>query len=39
MDFREILREVVEWIHVAQGRENWWALLKTGSVKDREFLD
>jgi hypothetical protein len=26
---REVGREGVDWIHVAQGRDQWWALVNT----------
>jgi hypothetical protein len=29
MDLREIRREGVDWIHLAQNRDNWWALANT----------
>jgi hypothetical protein len=29
MDRREIEREVVDWIHLAQNRDQWRALMKT----------
>jgi len=29
MDLREIGWEAVDWIHVVQDREQWWALLNT----------
>jgi hypothetical protein len=29
MDFREINWEVVDWMHVAQVRDQWWALEST----------
>jgi hypothetical protein len=29
----------VDWMHVAQDRDKWTALMNTGSIKDREFLD
>jgi len=27
MDLTEVRREVVDWIHLAQGRDQWWALV------------
>jgi hypothetical protein len=39
MDFREILREGVAWIHLAQGRNQWRALVNTIFIKGGEFLD
>jgi len=27
IDLREIGRKCVEWMHLAQDREQWWALL------------
>jgi hypothetical protein len=43
MGVREIVREVVDWIHLAQNRDQWWALVNIemnfwGSVKGREIL-
>jgi hypothetical protein len=29
MDLREIGWEDVDWIHLAQDRDQWWALVKT----------
>jgi hypothetical protein len=29
MDFREIKWEVVDWMHLAQDRDEWWALMNT----------
>jgi len=33
----------VAWLHLAQKRDQWWAVLKTimnpGSIKGGEFLD
>jgi hypothetical protein len=29
MDFREIEWEGVDWIHLAQDRDQWWALVNT----------
>jgi hypothetical protein len=44
MDLREMVLEVVDWIHLAQDRERWWTLVNTvmnllGSIKGEEFLD
>jgi ribosome biogenesis protein Nip4 len=43
-DLREIVWEGVDWIHLAQDRDRWWALVNAvmvlrGSMKGREFLD
>jgi hypothetical protein len=29
MDLREGRLKCVDWIHVAQGRDQWWALVNT----------
>jgi hypothetical protein len=29
MDFREMEWEVVDWVHLAQVRDQWWALVNT----------
>jgi hypothetical protein len=29
MDLRELGWEVVDWIHLAQDRDQWWAVLNT----------
>jgi hypothetical protein len=39
MDLKEIGREVMEWIHLAEDKEKWRGLANTGSVRGREFLD
>jgi hypothetical protein len=44
IDFREIEWEVVDWMYVAQDRDNWWDLLNTAmnlrvSIKGGGFLD
>jgi hypothetical protein len=44
MNLREIVWEVVEWIHLAQNKDQWQALVNMvmnlrGSVKGRKFLD
>jgi len=43
MDLRVIGWKVVAWLHLAQKRDQWWAVLKTimnpGSIKGGEFLD
>jgi hypothetical protein len=43
MDLREIGWEGVDWIHLLQDRDQWWALLNMewtlGSIKGWEFLD
>jgi len=38
MDLREIGWEGVEWMQLAQDRDQWQPLVKTGSVKGREFI-
>jgi hypothetical protein len=35
MDLREVGWKGVEWIHMAQDSDQWWA----GSIKGREFLE
>jgi hypothetical protein len=30
MDLREIVREGVDWMHLAQDRDPWWALMRWG---------
>jgi hypothetical protein len=41
MDLREIRLEGADWIHVAQNRDLWWAVVNTvmniPSVTGREF--
>jgi hypothetical protein len=37
MDLRELGCEDVDWIHLAQDRDQWWALVNT--VKGEEFFD
>jgi hypothetical protein len=41
MDLRETGWEVVDWIHVAQNRDQWLVVGNepSGSVKSGEFLD
>jgi hypothetical protein len=43
MDLMELGWECVDWIHLAQDREQWQAVLKTnepsGSIKGGEFPD
>jgi hypothetical protein len=43
MDLREIGLEGVDWIHVTQDRDWWWALVNGNealdSIKCKEFLD
>jgi hypothetical protein len=39
MDFREKIWEGVDWMHVAQDRDQWQGLVYTGSIKGGEFLD
>jgi len=29
MDLKRIVWEVVDWMHVAQDREQWWGLVNT----------
>ena len=29
----------MEWTHLAQDRNKWWAFVNTGSIKCGEFLD
>jgi len=29
MDLKEIVREGVDWVHVAQDRDQWWDLVNT----------
>jgi hypothetical protein len=36
MYFREIRWEDVDWIHMAQDRDQWWALV---NIKRGEFTD
>jgi hypothetical protein len=39
MDLREIGLKSVDWIHLAEDRNQWWARLKlSGPIKD-EFFD
>jgi hypothetical protein len=38
MDLQEIGREVVDWIHLAQDRDQWRAVVNT-VMNLREFLD
>jgi hypothetical protein len=37
MDVRETGWEGVDWMHLVEGRDQWWALVNT--VKGRGFLD
>jgi hypothetical protein len=30
MDLKDVGWEGVDWIHLAQGRNQWWALVNTG---------
>jgi hypothetical protein len=44
MDLRETGWEDVDEIHLAQDRDQWWALMNVvmnpgGSMKEREYLD
>jgi hypothetical protein len=38
MDLWEIVREVVDWVHMAQDRGQWWALMKTVKKKPSDFI-
>jgi hypothetical protein len=38
MDFTEIQWEVMDSIHLPQNWNQWWALVNTGSITDKEFL-
>jgi len=42
MDLREVEWEGVDWIHLAQDRDQWWVLEHgnepSGSIKGRAFL-
>jgi hypothetical protein len=42
MDLRDTGWEIVDWIHLAQERDQWWALvnmvINPGSIKDENFL-
>jgi hypothetical protein len=35
MDLREVGWEGVDWMHVAQGRDQWRSVVNTGSIKGR----
>jgi len=44
MDLREIGCESVDWMHLTQDRDQWWAVVNMVmnlqcSIKGREFLD
>jgi hypothetical protein len=44
MDIREIRWEDVDWMHLAQDRDQWWAVVNTvmnisGSIKGGEIFD
>jgi len=39
MDLREIGWEGMNWMHLAQDRDQWWAVVNTGSIKVGAFLD
>jgi hypothetical protein len=44
MDMKEKGLEGADWIHLAEDRDRWWALVKTemnlrGSIKGVEFID
>jgi hypothetical protein len=44
MDLREVRRKVVDWMHVAQDRDHWQALVNnsnelSGSIKGGEFFE
>jgi hypothetical protein len=44
MDLREVVWEGVDWIHLAQDRDQWWAVVNTVMNprvpnKARKFLD
>jgi hypothetical protein len=43
MDFKETGWESVEWINLAQDRDQWWAFVNTeiilSSIKGKEFLE
>jgi hypothetical protein len=39
MYFREIEWESVDWMHLAQDRDQRWALMNTSSIKGGGFLD
>jgi hypothetical protein len=44
MDLKEIGWKGVEWIHLAEDRDQWWAFCErgnelSGSIKGGEFLD
>jgi hypothetical protein len=38
MDLREMGSEVVDWIHLAQDRNQWWALVNTVMNPSQEGL-
>jgi len=39
MDLREIRWGGVEWMHLAQNRDQWWAVLNTVHIKGGEYVD
>jgi hypothetical protein len=39
LDLREIGWGGVDWIHLAQDRDKWWAVVNTVSIKGAELLD
>jgi hypothetical protein len=39
MDFREMRWEGVDWVHLAQDKDQWRALVYRGSIKGGIFLD
>jgi len=39
MDVRDIGWKGVDWIHLAQDRNQWQAVVNTGSMKSGEFLE
>jgi hypothetical protein len=44
MDLREVRWEVVDWMHIAEDRDHWQALVNncnepSGSMKGGEFLE
>jgi hypothetical protein len=39
MNLREIQWKDVDWMHLAQDTDQWWALINTVSIKGGEFLN
>jgi hypothetical protein len=39
MDLRDIGKEGVDWIYLAQDRNQWQALVNANFIKDGEFRD